>query len=51
MMPAELQAGFFPQLAGPFTGEALFDCLPEFFEKNLLGSGAKTDSHNTATGP
>ena len=31
-----LQAGLFSQLAEPFTGEALFDCLPDvvFFVKN-----------------
>lgn len=36
MNPAELQAGLFAQLAQPFTGESLFDCLPEavFFIKN-----------------
>lgn len=36
MKPAQLQAELFSQLAEPFTGEALFDCLPDlvFFIKN-----------------
>jgi len=36
MTQAELQAELFAQLAEPFTGEALFDCLPDlvFFIKN-----------------
>jgi AraC-like DNA-binding protein len=36
MTHAELQAELFAQLAEPFTGEALFDCLPDlvFFIKN-----------------
>jgi AraC-like DNA-binding protein len=36
MTPAQLQARLFSQLAQPFTGEALFDCLPDlvFFIKN-----------------
>jgi len=36
MKPAQLQADLFSQLAEPFTGEALFDCLPDlvFFIKN-----------------
>lgn len=36
MSPAQLQREFFSQLAGPFTGEALFDCLTDtvFFVKN-----------------
>lgn len=35
----EMQAEFFKQLAGPFTGEELFDCLPDlvFFIKNSRG--------------
>lgn len=39
MTPAELHAELFSQLAGPFTGEALFDCLPDlvFFIKNHQG--------------
>lgn len=38
-MPAELQSEFFSQLARPFTGEALFDCLADlvFFIKNNRG--------------
>jgi PAS domain S-box-containing protein len=37
--PTQLQAELFSQLAGPFTGEALFDCLPDlvFFIKNNRG--------------
>jgi len=37
--PGELQAGLFGQLAEPFTGEALFDCLGDlvFFIKNVRG--------------
>jgi PAS domain S-box-containing protein len=38
MLPsAQLQARFFAQLAEPFTGEALFDCLGDlvFFIKNI----------------
>lgn len=36
MTPAQLQRELFSQLAEPFTGEALFDCLPDlvFFIKN-----------------
>jgi AraC-like DNA-binding protein len=36
MTPAQLPAELFAQLAEPFTGEALFDCLPDlvFFIKN-----------------
>jgi AraC-like DNA-binding protein len=36
MTPAQLQNELFSQLAEPFTGEALFDCLPDlvFFIKN-----------------
>lgn len=36
MTPAQLQKDLFSQLAEPFTGEALFDCLPDlvFFIKN-----------------
>ena len=36
MTPAQLQNELFSQLAEPFTGEALFDCLPDlvFFVKN-----------------
>ena len=36
MSPAQLQSEFFSQLAEPFTGEALFDCLADvaFFVKN-----------------
>jgi len=36
MTPAQIQNGFLVRLASPFTGEALFDCLPEvvFFIKN-----------------
>lgn len=36
MSPAQLQNELFSQLAEPFTGEALFDCLPDlvFFIKN-----------------
>lgn len=36
MTPAQLQTELFSQLAEPFTGEALFDCLPDlvFFIKN-----------------
>lgn len=36
MTPAQLQSELFSQLADPFTGEALFDCLPDlvFFIKN-----------------
>jgi len=36
MTPAQLQSNFFAQLAQPFSGEALFDCLPDlvFFIKN-----------------
>jgi PAS domain S-box-containing protein len=39
MVTNEMQAEFFRQLAGPFTGEALFDCLPDlvFFIKNSRG--------------
>jgi PAS domain S-box-containing protein len=39
MTPEQLQSEFFSQLAGPFTGEALFDCLPDaaFFVKNSRG--------------
>ncbi len=39
MNPAELQAEFFAQLADPFTGEELFDCLPDivYFIKNARG--------------
>jgi AraC-like DNA-binding protein len=39
MNPVELQAKLFVQLAEPFTGEALFDCLPDvvFFIKNDRG--------------
>jgi len=39
MTPAELQAELFSQLAEPFTGEALFDCLLDlvFFIKNRRG--------------
>lgn len=39
MTPTQLQAELFSQLAGPFTGEALFDCLPDlvFFIKNNRG--------------
>jgi AraC-like DNA-binding protein len=37
MTPTELEFELFSQLAEPFTGEALFDCLPDlvFFIKNL----------------
>lgn len=37
--PKKLQIEFFSQLAEPFTGEALFDCLSDvvFFVKNLRG--------------
>ncbi len=36
MTPTELQAEFFAHVAEPFTGEALFDCLPDivYFIKN-----------------
>jgi len=36
MTPAKIERDFFAQLAQPFTGEALFDCLPDlaFFVKN-----------------
>jgi AraC-like DNA-binding protein len=36
MTPAQIQHELFSQLAEPFTGEALFDCLPDlvFFIKN-----------------
>lgn len=36
MSPTELQTEIFSQLAAPFTGEALFDCIPDlvFFIKN-----------------
>jgi AraC-like DNA-binding protein len=36
MKPAQLQSDLFSQLAEPFTGEALFDCVPDlvFFIKN-----------------
>jgi len=36
MTPAQLQKDLFSHLAQPFTGEALFDCLPDlvFFIKN-----------------
>jgi len=39
MTPASLQAELFEQLAEPFTGEALFDCLGDlvFFIKNRNG--------------
>lgn len=39
MIPSKTEAAFFSQLAGPFTGEALFDCLPDlvFFIKNQRG--------------
>jgi PAS domain S-box-containing protein len=39
MEPADLQAELFSQLASPFTGEALFDCVPDlvFFVKNRRG--------------
>lgn len=39
MTPAQLQAELFSQLAKPFTGEALFDCLGDlvFFIKNRRG--------------
>jgi AraC-like DNA-binding protein len=39
MTPTELQHELFMQLAGPFTGEALFDCLGDlvFFIKNGRG--------------
>lgn len=39
MTPADLQNELFSQLAEPFTGEALFDCLPDvvFFIKNHRG--------------
>jgi AraC-like DNA-binding protein len=39
MTPTELQAELFSQLAEPFTGEALFDCLGDlvFFIKNRRG--------------
>lgn len=39
MTPTQLQAELFSQLAGSFTGEALFDCLPDlvFFIKNNRG--------------
>ncbi len=39
MIPAPSPAGFFLQLAEPFTGEALFDCLGDlvFFIKNIRG--------------
>lgn len=39
MTPIELQTGLFSQLAEPFTGEALFDCLTDlvFFIKNIRG--------------
>lgn len=36
MIPVQLQADLLSRLAGPFTGEPLFDCLPDlvFFMKN-----------------
>ena len=39
MTPAQLQSELFSQLAEPFTGESLFDCLPDlvFFLKNRRG--------------
>jgi AraC-like DNA-binding protein len=39
MTPTQLQAELFSQLAGPFTGEALFDCLADLvlFIKNNRG--------------
>ncbi len=39
MTPAQLQTELFAQLAEPFAGEALFDCLGDlvFFIKNLRG--------------
>lgn len=39
MTPAQIEREFFAQLAPPFTGEALFDCLPDlvFFVKNARG--------------
>jgi PAS domain S-box-containing protein len=39
MTPSESEIAFFSRLAGPFTGEALFDCLPDlvFFVKNQRG--------------
>src|SRR5215471_4439003 len=39
MTPDRMQSEFFSQLAGPFTGEALFDCLQDavFFVKNSRG--------------
>lgn len=39
MTPTQLQSEFFSQLAGPFTGETLFDCLADlvFFIKNQRG--------------
>jgi AraC-like DNA-binding protein len=39
MSPATLQRNLFTQLAEPFTGEALFDCLTDlvFFIKNVQG--------------
>lgn len=39
MNPARLQSELFSQLPGPFTGEALFDCLTDlvFFVKNRRG--------------
>jgi AraC-like DNA-binding protein len=39
MTPGQLQTELFSQLAGPFTGEMLFDCLTDlvFFIKNARG--------------